>query len=103
MGNTSTSSSSRIISTLKSSGTGERREVFQFLEQQDWFLDLPLKPNGINNNLLRLLSLTEERKEVFQFLEPFLDLLLKPNGTNNNLLRLLSLMGERKGVFQFPE
>merc|ERR1712212_73412 len=84
----------------------ERRGVFQSPEQLDWFLDLPLKPNGTNNNLLKLLWLQEERREVFQSLEQLdwsLDPLLKPNGTNSNLLKLLWLQEGRRGLFQFQE
>merc|ERR1712168_718153 len=32
-----------------------RREVFQSLEQLDWFPGLPLRPSGTNSNLLKLL------------------------------------------------
>merc|ERR1712147_375361 len=54
----------------------ERREVFQFLELPVLFLDLLLRLNGTNNNLLKLLCSQEEGREAFQF----------PDFNNNNLL-----------------
>merc|ERR1712025_662387 len=48
---------------------GRKKRSCQFLELQDWFLDLLLRHNGTNSNWLKLLFLTEERREVFQFQE----------------------------------
>merc|ERR1712130_960945 len=87
----------------------ERREVFLFPELLDLSQDLPLKLNGTNSNLLKLLFSLEERREVLrlasicQFLEQFQDLLLRLNGTSNNLHKLPSLPEEGREVFQFPE
>merc|ERR1712130_291502 len=89
----------------------ERREVFLFPELLDLSQDLPLKLNGTNSNLLKLLFSLEERREVLrlasicQFLEQFQDLsqdlLVKLNGTSNIFNILLTSMEERREVFQF--
>merc|ERR1711872_390723 len=89
--NTNISFSFKTILINKCNGMEEGREVFQFLEQLALFQDQLLRPNGINSNLLKLLSSMEERREVFQFPEqPDLsqDLLVKPNGTRPNWLPL---------------
>eukprot|EP00091_Calanus_sinicus_P018301 TRINITY_DN4125_c0_g1_i5.p1 TRINITY_DN4125_c0_g1~~TRINITY_DN4125_c0_g1_i5.p1 ORF type:complete len:104 (-),score=34.84 TRINITY_DN4125_c0_g1_i5:1-312(-) len=52
---------------------GRGRGVFLFLEPLDLFPGLLLRLSGINNNLLKLLWLEEERREHFLSLEPSLD------------------------------